>query len=118
MPNNIKYGYNLEMSEDKKERLENVYYSMKELYDVRNTEIFNSGYEGIVFYVNDIKVYVIEQPGVLGLENQNPGYLELRINGETIHKFRHVDRRFGDVDLTEKELEEYYYKILETLHEL
>lgn len=71
-------------------------------------QIFNSGYTGFTFFVKGVKCIVIEQSGKVGLEDQYGGYMEVMVNGNTKRIAKHRDRRFGDVNLDENELEKAY----------
>lgn len=87
-------------------------------YSYKAGEIFNSGYEGFTFEVERLKYVVIEQPGTVGLEDHSTGYLSVILDdNREIMLVKHRDRRFGDVRLTEAELETGYKMLAEVVQE-
>ena len=73
---------------------------------------FNSGVVGITIDMNGGKYIYIDQPGVVGLEDQSPGYIRFGKypRGELILK--HKARRFGDVQLTDQERRDAQNRVL------
>lgn len=53
----------------------------------------------------------------MGTDDHRGGYLELQVNGGSIYKIHHNARGFGDVGLSEEELEKGYKIIGDLLYE-
>ena len=67
---------------------------------------FNSGNVGIVVDLQEHGKYIfIDQPGVVGLEDHNPGFIAFGEYPQGMRNIlvRHRDRNFGDVSLTDSE---------------
>ncbi len=114
------------LSDVKYNRFEKVYYELVEILNklgfkrISEGKAFNSGYEGFYLHADTFKIMVIEQSGVVGLEDHSVGYLQLKLfteNEEPVEKMliKHKDRRFGDVSLNEQELEEGYKLLKEEI---
>lgn len=66
-------------------------------------EIFESGYYGLTFKYYGNKYYVFDQPGHVGLEDQQMPYISLRKNNDDIWSIEpdYFSKAFGDVSMPE-----------------
>ena len=87
---------------------------------------FNSGNVGIVVDLQEHGKYMfLDQPGVVGMEDHNPGFIAF---GEYPHAgpspfnrnilVRHRDRNFGDVSLTNSERSKAQRQVLMQLEKI
>ena len=79
-------------------------------------ELFDSGYYGIVVELSDDKtVYVFDQKGVVGQEDQSMPYIALRENGKELFRFSpdYHKRTFGDVGMEDTMRKDAYDKVKE-----
>jgi hypothetical protein len=85
-----------------------------------NVKPFHSGYIGIVIDIPQGKYLYLDQPGVMGLEDQSPGYISFGKypEGRELVYVKHDDRRFGDIDLSRAERREAQNDVLIALEEI
>ena len=81
--------------------------------------IFDSGYLGAMITYRGIEYILIDQPGVVGLEDQSPAYIELKRKGvvRPLYRLVHRDRSFGDVGLNQQELYEAYRAVYRLIND-
>jgi hypothetical protein len=82
---------------------------------------FNSGYIGITIDLPQGKFLYLDQPGVVGLEDQSPGYISFghHPQGKDLVHYRHkVTRGFGDVRITDAERRDAQQDVLLALENI
>jgi len=82
---------------------------------IKRPQFFESGYSGIVFYINNVKYFLLYSGGKVGLEDQSMGSLSLQKGGTVIFSVGpdYYKRGFGDTDI-DKNHEKVFTQKLKT----
>ena len=83
-------------------------------------ETFDSGNIGMSIVIDSRKWFVFDQPGVVGLDDQNQPHIDLTQSGKTLLTFGpdYHSKSYGDVSMDPKIREEAYNKILDYFKKL
>lgn len=84
--------------------------------------LFDSGYVGIIIQSPKIgKWMYLDQPGVVGFEDQTPGFVWFGPHGPVkngLVEVRHPIRRFGDVDFTDDEVQKINERVFDEFRKI
>lgn len=109
------------MDDKRRKALSKLYSQLKNeiednyTYTVSKAELFNSGYQGMCFFVDDIRVQVFDDPGVCGAEDVTPGCIYSVINQTRTIIKKHKVTFFGDTEITDEERKEAYQTLFDVI---